>query len=61
MKFDPKLKKTIKDMEKVQQEPSDYSKNKKIDPELTHLSDGVDYLMNWEYQIKDRRTKTIQL
>lgn len=61
MLFDPKMKKTIKDMEKVQQEPSDFSKNKKIDPQLTHLSDGVDYLMNWEYQIKDRRTKTIQL
>jgi len=58
---DPSCKKTIKDFEKVQQNKVDYSKVKDKDDKLTHLSDGLDYLIDWEFQVNFRRSKTIQL
>ena len=58
---DPKCKGVIKDFEKVQQNKVDYSKIKDKDDKLTHFSDGIDYLIDWEYSLSIRRSRTIQL
>jgi hypothetical protein len=57
----PKCKLTIRDYEKVQQNKVDYTKIKDKDDRLTHLSDGLDYLVDWEYKLNPRHSKNIQL
>lgn len=48
---DPKCKGLIKDFNKVQQHKVDFSKDKKNE-DLTHFSDGADYLVDWEFKQK---------
>lgn len=58
--FHPRMKKTIKDMEKVRQ-LANFEKDKK-NADLTHLSDSVDYLEDFEFSLAPlRRTQTIEL
>lgn len=57
----PRCKSLIKDLKVVKQLKSDYSKDKSI-PELTHSSDGMDYLIDYCFPMDlNRKTKTIQL
>lgn len=58
--INPECKILIRDLEKVQQNKSDFTKVKDSDDRLTHMSDGMDYLLDWEYQTTIRRTRTIR-
>lgn len=53
-----KMPRTKKDLQSVQQNPIDLGKEKK-NPELTHLSDGLDYLCDNEFPFKHKRTATV--
>lgn len=46
--IDPKCKQTIIDLKTVRQLKHDFSKDK-TDPKKTHLSDGLDYVCDFEY------------
>ena len=62
IKTHPTCKKVIKDFEKVQQNRIDFKKVKDKDDMLTHFSDGIDYLCNFEYNIGTReRSKVIKI
>lgn len=54
--IDPRCKELNKDMRKVQQKVIDFSKEKK-DDKLTHLSDGLDYVIDWEYKMDINKDK----
>lgn len=57
--IDPSCKRTIIDFKTVRQNKYDFSKDKK-DPKKTHLSDGVDYVCDFEYPFDiDRKSKQI--
>lgn len=59
---DPSCKLLIKDFEKVQQNKVDFAKAKDKDDNLTHFSDGADYVLDWEFQLDNtRKTKTYLL
>ena len=60
IKIDPKCKHLIKDFSKVQQNKADFTKVKDKDHQLTHMSDGADYLLNWEFNLGlKKRSRTI--
>lgn len=58
---DPSCRRVIKDFEKVQQSKIDYTKIKDKDDKLTHFSDGLDYLFDFEYNFDLRKSRTRQL
>ncbi len=60
IKIHPKCKTVIKDCKSVKQMKSDFSKDKS-NPELTHASDGMDYLIDYKFTVNLNRSKTIQL
>jgi hypothetical protein len=50
----PKCKKVRRDFKKVRQDQTDFTKSKKI-PELTHFSDGIDYICDFEFKLPERK------
>jgi len=63
IRISPECKLTIKDLEKVQQNRTDFTKIKDKDNKLTHLSDTIDYVMDYEYSLvtEKQRTRVAQL
>ena|GEM_PF-2244096 len=61
IKINPKCKVLIKDFNKVQQHQTNFEKIKDKDFNLTHMSDGADYFLDYEINMNIRRTRTIQL
>jgi hypothetical protein len=53
----PKCKKVRKDFKQVKQDKVDFGKCKKI-VELTHFSDGIDYMCDFEFQLPERTKPT---
>jgi hypothetical protein len=60
--IDPSCRKTILDFKTVKQNIADATKVKDKDDKLTHLSDGVDYVVDWEFQLSlKRKSRSYQL
>ncbi len=58
IKIHPSCKLLIKDFEKVQQNKKDFAKVKDKDDKLTHLSDGADYVIDYEYKLDFEKRKS---
>lgn len=62
IKIHPNCREIIKDFKNVQQNKKDYTKVKDKDHNLTHFSDGADYLCEFEFELDlDTRSRQIQL
>ncbi|MNY30892.1 hypothetical protein D3C86_1650270 [compost metagenome] len=54
----PRCKGLIKDLSRVRWRDGTTELDKKSDPTLTHLSDGIGYLIHWEFPIKPKADYT---
>jgi len=60
--IDPKCRKTKLDFKSVRQDKKTGEKKKDADDKLSHLSDGVDYVCDWEFPSAiNRKSKSYQL
>jgi hypothetical protein len=54
--------KIVRDYKKVRQDKASFGKVKDKDDRLTHFSDGIDYVVDFEYTLfNNRKSTTIQL
>jgi len=59
--FNPKCKRTIRDIKNVQQNKATFEKDK-TDLDLTHFSDTIDYLIDYEFSLYlARKSSTIEI
>lgn len=58
--INPKCKRVIKDYRFVKQDVSTFEKVKDKDGNLTHLSDGLDYVLDYEYKLPERIRSSVE-
>ena len=58
IKVHPNCKTLIRDLEAVEQDPKDFSKNKK-NPKLTHASDTMDYMLTIEFPLSGKKPNMV--
>lgn len=56
-KIHPRCKRTHKDLKNTRQKVGSYEKDEGKDHEYSHFSDGIDYVVDWNFKLPEKRSR----